>query len=181
MRVIRDNTVAAIVDVQERLHPHMFEADRQLARTRTLIAGLQALEVPLVVTEQYPKGLGPTVPAVSEALGDSFSPIVKSAFSCCDEPGFSDRLAAIGRPTVLLAGIETHVCVLQTTLDLLEQDYQPVVVLDATSSRSPRDAEVAARRIEREGGRITTVESVLFELTRVSGSATFKEISRLVK
>ncbi|MFW5695733.1 MAG: isochorismatase family protein [Alkalispirochaeta sp.] len=181
MRVTRDNTVATIVDVQERLHPHMYDADRVLTKIRTLIGGLAVLEVPILATEQYPKGLGPTVEPVQDALGDQFTPIIKSAFSCCDEPAFSDRLGELGRRTVLIAGIEAHVCVLQTTLDLLESGYDPVVVLDATSSRNARDQEIAARRIEREGGRITSVESVLFEIARVSGTDQFKAISKLVK
>ena len=181
MRIVLDNTVVVIVDVQERLLPHMHEADRTREKILTLIRGARALEAPLLVTEQYPKGLGPTVAPVSEALGESAPRIIKSTFSCCDDALFRERLASVGRKTVLLAGIEAHVCVLQTALDLLETGYQPVVVLDATSSRNAREREIAARRIEVEGGRITSVESILFELTRVSGTARFKEISKLVK
>jgi nicotinamidase-related amidase len=181
MRVTRDNSVATIIDVQARLHPHMYDVAGVTAKLVTLIQGLATLAVPTLVTEQYPKGLGPTIDPIREAFGDRFDPIVKAAFSCCDESGYSSRLAETGRKTVLIAGIEAHVCVLQTTLDLLEGGYDPVVVLDATSSRNPRDQEIAARRIEREGGRITSVESILFEITRVSGTPLFKEISRLVK
>ncbi len=181
MRVTRDNTVATIVDVQARLHPHMHDAERVLAKIETLIRGFSVLELPILVTEQYPKGLGGTVEPVREALGDRYTPIIKSAFSCCDDQTYSARLKEYGRSTVLIAGIETHVCVLQTTLDLLESGYDPVVVLDATSSRSPRDQDIASRRIEREGGRITSVESVLFEMARVSGTEQFKAISQLVK
>lgn len=181
MRVTRDNSVATIIDVQSRLHPHMYDVESVTARLVTLIQGLALLDVPALVTEQYPKGLGPTIDPVREAFGDHFDPIVKAAFSCCDENEYTARLAATGRKTVLIAGIEAHVCVLQTTLDLLEGGYDPVVVLDATSSRSPRDQEIAARRIEREGGRISSVESILFEITRVSGTPLFKEISRLIK
>jgi hypothetical protein len=181
MRITLDNTVAVIIDVQERLHPFMYDSERVLTKITTLINGLSALEVPTLVTEQYPKGLGPTVGTVRDAFGDSFSPIQKMAFSCCDETAFSALLAAEGAKRVIVAGIEAHVCVLQTTLDLIDGGYEPIVVLDATSSRNERDQEIAARRIEREGGRITSVESILFELTRVSGTARFKEISRLVK
>lgn len=181
MRIHRDSTVGVIVDIQERLHPHMHEADRQLAKTLTLMAGLQTLEVPLLLTEQYPKGLGPTLEAVRTGMGEAFAPLEKASFSCCDDPGFMTALQKHKRRTVLLAGIETHVCVLQTAMDLLEAGMEPVLVLDASSSRNPLDRDVAARRIEREGGRVTTVESILFELTRMSGTPTFKEISRLVK
>lgn len=181
MRVTRNNTLAVIVDVQERLHPLMYNADHVLTKATTLIRGLTVLDIPILITEQYPKGLGTTVEPIREALGDRFNPIVKSAFSCCDERDFSRRLTEHGRRTVLIAGIESHVCVLQTSLDLLDADYDPVVVLDATSSRSARDQEIAARRIEREGGRITSVESILFEIARVSGTDQFKSISKLVK
>lgn len=181
MRVTRDNSVATIIDVQARLHPHMHDVESVTARLVTLTRGLTALGIPTLVTEQYPKGLGPTIDPVREAFGDDFAPIEKAAFSCCDESAYSARLAETDRKTVLIAGIEAHVCVLQTTLDLLDGGYDPVVVLDATSSRNPRDQEIAARRIEREGGRITSVESILFELTRVSGTPLFKEISHLVK
>ncbi|HKK48166.1 MAG TPA: hydrolase [Alkalispirochaeta sp.] len=181
MRVFRDTTIATIVDIQERLHPHMHDAEQVLAKVVTLIRGLAVLDVPTVVTEQYPKGLGTTVAPVQDALGDRYRPIIKSAFSCCDEQTYSARLKEYGRSTILLAGIETHVCVLQTTIDLLESGYDPVVVMDATSSRSARDQDIASRRIEREGGRITSVESVLFEIARVSGTEQFKAISQLVK
>lgn len=181
MRIILDNTAVVIVDVQEKLLVHMHEADRTREKILTLIRGARTLEMPLLVTEQYPKGLGSTVASVADALGESAQPLIKSAFSCCDDAAFRERLASLGRKTVLLAGIEAHVCVLQTALDLLETGYQPVVVFDATSSRNERDREIASRRIEREGGRITSVESILFELTRVSGTARFKEISKLIK
>ncbi len=181
MRVTRDNTIAVIVDVQERLHPHMYDADQVLTKIGTLIRGLTVLDLPILVTEQYPKGLGPTVEPVRSALGEQFTPIIKSAFSCCDEVAFTEQLQHHARRTVVIAGIESHVCVLQTTLDLLDSGYDPVVVLDATSSRSARDQEIASRRIEREGGRITSVESILFEIARVSGTEPFKAISKLVK
>jgi isochorismate hydrolase len=159
----------------------MHDSERVLTKIETLIHGLTVLDLPILITEQYPKGLGPTVEPVQTALGERFRPIVKSAFSCCDEPAFTHQLQEARRETVLIAGIEAHVCVLQTTLDLLDAGYTPVVVLDATSSRSARDQEIAARRIEREGGRITSVESVLFEIARVSGTDQFKAISKLVK
>lgn len=192
MRVTCDSTAGIIVDVQERLLPVMDNADDTLERVVTLIKGLGVLEVPMLLTEQYPKGLGPTVEPVftaftaftaftSARVGAPPEAIVKSAFSCCDDDGFSARLAELNRKTVLIAGIEAHVCVLQTTIDLLERGFVPFVVTDAISSRSPRDRDIALRRLEMEGARLTTVESVLFELTRVSGTPRFKEISRLIK
>lgn len=180
MRIELDNTAAVVIDVQERLFPHMHGNAALLARTQTFLGGLSTLGVPLIVTEQYPKGLGSTISEVREAVS-GFAPLVKTAFSCCDEPSFTDALAALNRRTILVAGIESHVCVLQTILDLLERAYQPVLVVDATSSRNTADKEIALRRVEREGARLTTVESILFELTRYSGTPRFKDISRLVK
>ena len=198
MRITLDSTTGIIVDVQERLLPAMHESEATLNRITTLIRGLEILGVPMLLTEQYPQGLGATVEAVRQAFSTPPEPIIKSAFSCCDESAFvaalesqtaegaaqADRADTADRNhgrTVLIAGIESHVCVLQTTIDLLAREHLPVVVTDATSSRTPRDRDIAFRRIEREGGRLTTVESVLFELTRVSGTPRFKEISRLVK
>jgi nicotinamidase-related amidase len=157
----------------------MDQPEETLSRIVALVRGLGILEVPMIMTEQYPKGLGPTVSQVTAVL--PAEPVVKSAFSCCDDSYFSARLENLGCKTVLLAGIEAHVCVLQTTVDLLERGYMPVVVADATSSRNPRDRDIAFRRMEAEGARLTTVESILFELTRESGTPLFKEISRLVK
>jgi nicotinamidase-related amidase len=185
MRVIRDNTAAIIIDVQEKLLPHMDQHEQTLQKLVTLVRGLGILAVPAILTEQYPQGLGPTVPPLREAFGEQphqpSEPLIKAAFSCCDDAPFMERLAGLDRPVVIVAGIEAHVCVLQTTVDLLDRDYTPVVVMDAVSSRSARDREIAARRLEREGARLTTVESVLFELTRVSGTEEFKAISRLIK
>ncbi len=182
MRINRDNTRAVIIDVQERLLPHIDRWEATRDRIVTLIQGLNILGVPLTLTEQYPQGLGPTVPEVLSAFPVRPQPIVKSSFSCCDDKAFSETLDQHPRDgVVLVAGIESHVCVLQTTMDLLDRGYSPVVVADAVSSRYAMDREIALRRIEQEGARLTTVESVLFELTRVSGTPEFKKISRLVK
>lgn len=184
MRLIRDTTAAVIVDIQQRLFPHIDGHAHLLARVETLVRGLALLEVPVVSTEQYPKGLGHTVPELATVLDEAGAigpPIVKTAFSCCDEADFGARIGALGKKTIVLAGIETHVCILQTVLDLLAGGYEPVVVADAVSSRRPYDREIALRRIEREGARLTTVESILFELQRETGTERFKQISKLVK
>lgn len=181
MRITRGNTTAVIIDVQERLLPHIHQWEETQQRIATLIQGLEVLGVGMVVTEQYPKGLGSTVPGVMEAFSSPPVPIIKDAFSCCDDARFSEALRSAGKKVVLVAGIEAHVCILQTSLDLLAADFFPVVVMDAVSSRNARDRDVAAQRILREGGRITTVESILLELTRFSGTDEFRRISRLIK
>jgi nicotinamidase-related amidase len=146
------------------------------------------------VTQQYSKGLGPTIPILRETLGWAGSPpeavgqssarrpyIEKIAFSCWGEPYLREALTSLEREQVLLFGIETHVCVLQTAVDLKQAGYTPVVIEDCTSSRRERDKRIALRRFQTEGIRLTTYESILFELLREAGTETFKAISRLVK
>lgn len=180
MRIRDDNSIGVIVDIQSKLLPLMADPEGTVASTITLVRGLKVLGIPVFHTEQYPKGLGSTIDAVAAEF-ENEEPVIKASFSCCDDNPFRDRLAESGRKSVILAGIESHVCMLQTAIDLVDQGYQPVVVADATSSRSALDRDVAFERMRQEGVRITTVESILFELTRVSGTPRFKEISRLIK
>jgi len=184
VRILQQHAVGLIVDVQERLFPVMRDQEGLTANLQTLITGLGALSVPLIVTEQYRKGLGETIPPVREAVTEAvghWDPLEKTAFSCCDDPPILRRLEEQRRHAVIIAGIEAHVCVLQTAMDLLVRDFTPIVVTDAVSSRKAPDAEMAFRRMESRGVILTTYESILFELTRYSGSDTFKRISKLVK
>jgi len=183
MRLLARETAAALIDIQEKLLPHMEDHEQLLARLLLLARGLRILNIPLMVTEQYPRGLGPTVPELKAALGDQ-EILEKISFSCCDAPEFMARLREGKRKNIVLAGIEAHVCVLQTVLDLSAAGFTPVVVADCVSSR--RAAGVASRRIacERiraEGGIVTTAESLLFELCRRADNPAFREISHLVK
>lgn len=180
MRIMREACSGLIIDLQERLFPHMEQKEDLLRKSLILMEGLKILNVPLFLTEQYPKGLGPTLGAVSELMGDRPA-IEKSAFSCCDEPAYLKALEDSGRKTLIICGIEAHVCVMQTVLDLLESGYSPVVLEDCISSRSIEDKRVAILRMRSEGAVISTCESILFELTRVSGTEEFKAISRLIK
>jgi len=180
MRILRDNTSALFIDIQDRLFPYMQEREQLEQNLITLAAGLKVLEIPFLVTEQYTKGLGFTVLPLKNALGD-YSAIEKIAFSCCDEPQFSKALSVTGKKNVILCGIETHVCVLQTAIDLLQAGYQPVVIEDCVSSRKLSDKHTAIERMRQEGAIISSLESILFELTRYSGTETFKAISKLVK
>jgi len=180
MRISRDRCAGLVIDIQERLFPHMEGKDELLRKCMILIEGLKILEVPLYLTEQYPKGLGPTLEVISDAIGP-VAAIEKATFSCCDEPGYLSALKNSGRKTLIVCGIEAHVCVLQTVVDLVASGYTPVVVEDCISSRNPGDKRVAIHRMRAEGAVITTCESILFELIRVSGTDEFKAISRLVK
>ena len=180
MRVLKDRTFGLIIDFQERIFPVIHEHEKLLKNVPLLIAGLKILEIPLFVTEQYVKGLGPTVTPIASVLGN-IERYEKSSFSCCDEPKVMLQMAASGRENVIIAGIESHVCVLQTVIDLLRNGFHPVVVEDCISSRRENDKQVALRRMEKEGAIITTYESILFELLRYSGTEQFKAISKLVK
>ncbi len=180
MRILKEETVAVVVDIQERLLPHIHEGDIILENCLKLIGGLKLLDIPLLITQQYTKGLGPTVPSIINIFPD-FSFFEKISFSCCGDPAFKNELDRLGNTDVILCGIETHVCLLQTCLDLLAEGKRPVVVENCTSSRKPADKNIAIERMRQEGARITTMESILFELTRVAGNDTFKGISRIVK
>lgn len=180
MRILRENTIGLFIDIQDRLFPHMQEKEELEQNLVTLAAGLQTLEIPLLLIEQYTKGLGFTILPLKNVLSN-YPAIEKTAFSCCDEPRFSEALDATGKKNVIISGIETHVCVLQTALDLLQEGYQPVVIEDCVSSRKPSDKRTAVERMRAEGVIISSLESVLFELTRYSGTDTFKAISKLVK
>lgn len=180
MRIPKNDTAAVVVDIQEKLFPHIYAGEHMLGRVLKLVEGLQALQVPLIITEQYTKGLGPTVFQLHEMVKE-YPPIEKMTFSCCGESTFMEKLRELGKKYILLCGIETHVCVLQTALDLLEEGFVPVLVVDAASSRHEEDKNIALRRIERAGGILASTESILFELCQVSGTAEFKQISKLVK
>lgn len=180
MRINKEQTIAVMVDVQERLFPAMDLNMDLLKKSKMLIEGLSELDVPLLVTQQYTKGLGNTIPELSTII-TGFSPIEKIAFSCCDENAFVEALEEEEPAYVILFGIESHVCVLQTAIDLKSMGYEPVIVADAIASRKATDMAIAMERFRHEGIMVTTVESLLFELLRMAGSPQFKAISKLVK
>jgi nicotinamidase-related amidase len=180
MRIKKENTIGVVVDIQSRLYPIIHDHESLTHNTRILISGLKALKVPIVVTQQYTKGLGGTIPEIEEVLGE-YKHIEKTSFSCCDEPRFNEDLALSSKMYVIVCGIETHVCVMQTVNDLIGQGYIPVVVEDCIGSRKPNDKRMAVERMRQSGAIITTYESILFELLKYSGTDEFREISRLVK
>jgi hypothetical protein len=180
MRLKLADTMGIIVDVQDRLFPHIHDREPLAAALERLVRGLAVLEVPLLWGEQYPKGLGATIEPLRTLLAGR-PRFEKLSFSCCAEPAFFDEIRRTGRRAVILAGLETHDCVLQTCLDLLEAGFSVAVVEDAVGSRKPDDRRVALERMRQEGARLTTVESLLFELIRRAGSEAFRQISRLIK
>jgi len=180
MRILKENTIGLVIDIQERLVPVMEENEQLIENCKKLIQGLQILGLPLLVTQQYTKGLGETIEEIKTLIPD-FQFIEKKDFSCYDEPEFAEKLDNSGAKNVILCGIESHVCVLQTAIDLKEAGYVPVVVMDCVSSRSFDNVDLAAERFRYEGIMMTSLESVLFELTQSAGAPGFKEISKLVK
>jgi len=179
-RMNRDDMTLIVVDVQERLLPAMKDADKLEASIIKLIQGIRTLDVPVVVTQQYTKGLGPTTTPVAQALGD-FAPVEKTFFSAAEEIDFLEALNETKSTSVLLCGIEAHVCVAQTALILLELGYDVFVVEDGISSRSGSDKKTAMKRMIQAGARPVTVEAALFELLETANAPEFKEISRIVK
>ncbi len=180
MRIQKENTAGLVIDIQERLYPHIHENEAVARNTGILVAGLKVLGVPVLVTQQYTRGLGPTIPGLLDLIR-GFPVIEKTAFSCCDEPEFIRALAETHKQFILIAGIESHVCVLQTVIDMVERDYQPVLVEDCVSSRKANDKTISVRRMRKEGAIVTSYESIHFELCRFSGTDEFKSISKLVK
>lgn len=180
MRITKENTVGLVIDIQERLFPVMHEKEKLLNNCKILVQGLGGLNIPLIVTQQYSKGLGETIPEIKSLISD-FNFIEKRAFSCCDETEVSESLKSLQAKNVIMCGIESHVCVLQTAVDLKEAGYNPIVVMDCVSSRSAENLELAKERFRFEGILMTSYESVLFEMARSSANPEFRGISKLVK
>jgi len=176
----RNRSVLVLIDIQERLFPHVHEHERVLARVELLLAAAGLMRIPLLLTEQYPKGLGSTVEEIRKILPD-LQPFEKMDFSCVPARGFKERLDSIHRDQILLAGIETHVCVAQTALDLASQGESVYVVADATSSRRPLDAQVALDRLRQGGLTLVTAEAVVFEWLRRAGTEEFKALQPKLK
>lgn len=175
-----ENTLLVVIDFQERLFPAMHEKENLLRQVKKLLQGAKVLEIPVILTEQYPKGLGPTIPEVAELLAD-VTPIEKTCFSCCDSEAFRNALEATGRKQVLICGIEAHICVYQTAVALKQADYEVQVVSDCVSSRDPENKIVSLFKLGSSGISPTTLELALFELLKVAGGEKFKQISNIVK
>lgn len=175
----KENAVLIFIDVQGRLAELADGADALFKNLRRLLEGMKALNVPVIVTEQIPEKLGPTRDEFKPFI--TAPPITKTSFSCCGEPAFLKSLEKTGRRHVILCGIETHVCVYQTAMHLLESGYEVYAVADAVSSRDPANKALALRRMESEGVKLTGTEMVLFELLGDAKDPAFKSILQIVK
>ena len=172
------NSVLVVIDIQEKLLPKIPRAEELIRNTGFLLDTATLLEVPIKATEQYPKGLGPTIAEIARRL--PAPPPAKTAFSCCGAGTFLEELEMFQRPNVVLAGIETHVCVMQTAFDLLEAGLHVYLAVDAVASRFPIDHDAALRRLGKAGAIPTTVESVAFEWLADASHPQFKAVSKLI-
>jgi Amidases related to nicotinamidase len=182
-RLDRNKAVLVVIDVQEKLVRVIHEHDEVEKNIERLIRGSRVLGVPVLVTEQYRKGLGATTELLARAFEETggFDPIEKMCFSSWGCAAFAEKLKASGRREVILCGIEAHVCVYQTALDLLRGGFEVTLVADAVSSRTPRNRRIAIERMMLEGAKLSTTEMALFEMTVESGTEEFKSISKIVK
>jgi nicotinamidase-related amidase len=183
----RDKLVLVVIDIQERLAAAMPDRDRVLARVPQLVRLAQLVESPVIVTRQYPRGLGESEPAIvdalaaAEAAGLAVVHVDKTAFCACGEPAFLSALDATRRDQVVIAGMETHICVVQTALDLVGRGYRVQVVADASCSRDAESHAVALDRMRAAGVVVTVTESVMYEAVGVAATDEFRALLEIVK
>ena len=177
----RDASVLLIIDVQEGYRGHTIQHDRMVRSVRRLLDAATLMGVPVIATEQYPKGLGHTQPEVSEGFPPDLRVIEKLSMSCCGHAGFVDRLRVLGRRHVVVCGIEAHACVNQTTHDLLDSGYTVHVPYDAISARFEHDLRIGWDKIIASGAVPSTVEMACLEWVRTAEAPEFKALHRLIK
>ncbi|MBN2591678.1 MAG: hydrolase [Sedimentisphaerales bacterium] len=175
-----ENCSLVVVDVQGKLAQIMYEKEVLFKNIQILIKAANILNIPILWCQQVPKALGPTIPEISELLPD-VEPINKASFSCCSEEQFNNKLNKLNVEQVLICGIETHICVYQTALDLHKKGFDVNVVADAVSSRTLENKTIALERMAHESCKIGSVEMALFELLKTAEHPNFKEIARLIK
>ncbi|BAI80158.1 isochorismatase hydrolase [Deferribacter desulfuricans SSM1] len=177
----RDDAVLVVVDIQKKLVKIMPEKvyEKILKNNQILIKAAKILNIPVIYTQQYTKGLGETVDELKELLTDEH--VEKLTFSCCKEQSFLEKLKSLGRKSVILTGMEAHICVLQTAIDLLENGYNVFTVADAVCSRFKDNWKFGLEYMRDAGAKITVVETVLFQLLERSDAKEFKEVQALIK
>ncbi len=180
-RILRlDDAALVVIDVQEAFRNYIFDFEPMVKNISNLILASQQLGVPMIWTEQYPRGLGSTVTELQRLMAGS-QQFEKSCFSCVQHEPFNTALARLQRRQIIVAGIEAHVCVNQTVHDLLESEYQVHLVVDAAGSRSPVNKEIAVDKMSSSGAVLTTVEMAVFEMLQRSGTEIFKSVQKLFK
>jgi nicotinamidase-related amidase len=175
-----EKSALLVIDIQEKILPVIKDYQSVVSNTLKLIRGSKILGLPVFYTEQYPKGLGNTLPEIKNELEEA-ELFEKMTFSCSGAENLFAKFSELNKTQIIICGIEAHVCVQQTVLDLLSNQFQVNVAADAVSSRKEKDYSVALNRMEEYGAEITTTESILFELLNICGTDKFKQISKLVK
>ncbi|MDM8542090.1 hydrolase [Desulfococcaceae bacterium HSG7] len=176
----KENTALLVIDIQGNLAKAMDEQEMLYKNTRIMIQSAQILGLPIIVTEQLPDKLGPTIPEIAELLPDA-APVVKSAFSCCGEPAFMTQLNALTQSQILVTGIEAHICVYQTTVELIQNGYEANVVTDCIGSRQNANKVAGIDKMKDAGAKLTASEIAIFELMKVAQGDAFRQIVRLLK
>lgn len=176
-----ENCVCVIVDVQAKLLPAMQQPEALLNRVQLLVKGMNELQLPVVVTEQYPQGLGGTVPELAELFTPATRVIAKTSFSCFGETEFAKSMDIEQRPVLVIAGIESHVCVAQTALDALNAGFKVFIAADAVDSRKKSDVDTALAQLRHAGCTVASTEAILFMLLGNAKHPAFKSISKLVR
>ncbi len=169
-----------VVDIQGKLAQIMYEKELLFKNVEILIKAANILNIPIIWCQQCPESLGPTISEIAQLLKD-IEPINKASFSCCGDEQFNNKLNKMNINKVLLCGIETHVCIYQTAVDLVRKSFYVNVIADAVSSRTFENKKIALERIAAEGAKISSVEMALFELLKTAKHPHFKEIARLIK
>ena len=180
MRILAQDSLVFVVDMQEKLVVAMHEKEELIERNITLLNGARAMELPIMLSQQYTKGLGNTLAEIYEAAGttDFYE---KKDFSCWDDEGIRKAIEATGKKNIIVTGTEAHVCVLQTCMDMKAAGLNPILVVDCIGSRKKNDRKFGVKRAMQEGITVTTAEAVLFELLRSAKSPYFRDISAIVK
>jgi nicotinamidase-related amidase len=176
----KDDSVLVIIDIQDRLASVMDVRDQVILNCSHLIELSRIMDIPIVLTEQYPRGLGQTVKEIRDIL-PVYKPIEKLSFDCCDERPFLEEIKGLQRKNIILTGMETHICVLQTCLSLLKEGYNVHVVKDAVSSRKKENWMAGLEFMRQAGSVITCTETVLFQILKIAGTEEFKAISKRIK
>jgi nicotinamidase-related amidase len=176
----RASAVLVIIDIQVSLYQAMQNRESILVNALKIIKGANVFSLPIIVTEQIPEKLGQTIPAITQALENSET-ISKDSFSCWGNNHFQERIKAFGRRDIIILGIESHVCVYQTAINLMENGYSVHVARDAVSSRTKENCAIGIEAMKSAGAHITSAEMLLFEFLRSAGDAKFKDIYKIVK
>lgn len=175
-----ENSMLIVIDIQGNLYQAMHEKESLLENLKKVIKGSQVFDLPILVTEQIPTKIGPTITEIAQLI-TGITPIPKAHFSCCGDEGFASKLKKIKRGQILMTGIEAHVCVYQTTLDLIEQGYEVHLITDCISSRTELNKNVAIERLVESGAKRSSTEIALFELMKVAAGETFSQMIKIVK